>query len=213
MWIYDNIDTNLKTGRCEDKTSDKLTCENIIRKGQCEEGLNETFLEDKCTFYDNKCISKCNLVNKITCNNRDDCSWIYSDNSIDNEDGICYPKNDSKISCEIFKRDDQCLNGGNIINLNDICKIYDKTCKMKCDKLTLNSDGCTSNDRKNDCYLLEGSNEISQKCVDYVCLLSFYYILIYMYIILFLLFRIELFYFILIFFFSFILHINNNKFI
>jgi hypothetical protein len=183
FWVYDN-DLDLNSGTCENKDDNNLKCEDILTKNQCENGLTETFLNDKCTYYDDICLLKCELIERVECDIRIDCSWIYNNNADDNYDGSCYSKNETNIFCNNIQREGQCNDGGEIDKLKDKCEIYDGTCKVRCDKLLLDDsdDGCEFDDRKNDCYLLSGRDDIPGRCVNFVCYIIYInYILIYMF--------------------------------
>jgi hypothetical protein len=159
------IDENVNTGWCRDKEDENLICTDIKTNEQCTNGLSGTSLESKCTYHDSKCISTCEIVLKLECDKRDDCSYIFS-NSNNDEDGKCYSKNTTVLSCEDLIGNDQCTSGGAIEGLVEKCDMYGDTCKTKCSELS--SDECTDGDRGNDCYVLEGEDGNEGTCVDKV---------------------------------------------
>jgi hypothetical protein len=64
---------------------------------------------------------------------------------------------------------EQCRVGLEGTELNNDCDIYGDVCKLKCEELS--SVECMSEYRSNDCYLLEGWDSITDKCVELVCIL------------------------------------------
>jgi hypothetical protein len=53
--------------------------------------------------------------------------------------------------------------------------MYNNECKIKCDKIN-NNEECTSNERENDCFLLEGTDDgnTPAKCINRVCYNCYY---------------------------------------
>jgi hypothetical protein len=126
FWIYKYDDNDV--GICSSKMNESLVCNDVIRENQCKNGLSDTFLNEKCIFYNEECISRCEILEINSCNIRsNDCIWIYSDNDDDNNDGSCYAKNDTDIKCDTFHRDSQCVNGGDIDRLNNKCIIIENS--------------------------------------------------------------------------------------
>jgi hypothetical protein len=176
IWIYSENSGN--TGSCREKNDTTLECGDVKNSVQCEEGLAGTFLAEKCIYDGGECKFYCKeLKTNFSCNTREDCSWIYnSEESGDNddEDGICYEKKVTDISCEDISRISQCESGGDLDELNDQCDVYvydnDTLCKKKCSLLKTSTE-CMSSERQNDCYFLEDFNGIPSSCIDQVCLL------------------------------------------
>jgi hypothetical protein len=127
FWVYNS--SSEITGECRRKNDSDLFCNDIRRQTQCTDGLSGTSLENKCTFDNEVCMSRCGVLSINFCsNNRSDCSWMYSDNN--SIDGICYAKNDTAITCKnISNRGTQCEDGGGVYNIIGKCAVYNGVCE------------------------------------------------------------------------------------
>jgi hypothetical protein len=74
------------------------------------------------------------------------------------------------LNCNAIINSNQCINILSETDIDNTCAIYDSGCKTKCEKLNTNE--CTTDVRKNDCYLLEGSDDgtttTPPKCINLV---------------------------------------------
>jgi hypothetical protein len=166
FWIYDNNDPDMMTGSCRSVDDNSLACFDITREDQCNNGLVDTFLEDKCFFDVDSCVFYCDTAkNKEDCDGFYGCCWIYSSAIVGSDDGICYSEN-AELSCEEIKRTSQCESGGEIFVLDGKCWIYDGLCKTKCNEVAVGI--CNSETRLDDCFLLEASGEKTSSCIDLV---------------------------------------------
>jgi hypothetical protein len=99
------------------------------------------------------------------------CTYIYNSESTSSTTGTCASKNANNFTCEDIKRNNQCDNGGDISSLNNICGIYESTCKTLCSKI--DDENTCKNDRSNDCFWIiqNESNPLNPntQCINKVC--------------------------------------------
>jgi hypothetical protein len=170
FWLFDSPSSSSDSGVCKSKTDPSLECIQVKRESQCGDELVGTLLEGICTFYTaaSTCVKKCELLSGSSNCRSDDCGFIYLSEDGNDDGGSCYAKN-STHTCEEINRSSQCVSGGNIGVLNGKCGIYGGICKTKCSELGTEITTCTSDNRVNDCFLLENGDGSANSCVNKVC--------------------------------------------
>jgi hypothetical protein len=91
--------------------------------------------------------------------------WVLSGNE-DNNEGICYDKDDERLECNNVTNEEQCKNGLGDSSLKGICEIVgdEKECLERCEKRDEKMCSGEDSDRI-DCVWILGKTKEEEKCI------------------------------------------------